>query len=96
MQVVSPEELSAMKAQDASFGVDVVIDCSGAVPALEAGFELLKPGGKLIVFGIAAPHAKMRISPFDVYKKELTVLGNTMNPYTFNKSIGFVSGMKKL
>ncbi|KAK3932167.1 D-arabitol-phosphate dehydrogenase [Frankliniella fusca] len=96
VKVVSPDELKAMRASDPSFGVDVAIDASGAVPALEAGFELLKPGGKLIVFGIAAPDVKMRISPYDVYKKELTVLGNTMNPYTFNKSIGFVSGMKDM
>lgn len=60
MEVVSPDELQAMKTKDPNFGVDVAIDCSGAVPALEASFELLKPGGKLIVFGIAAPDVKMR------------------------------------
>ncbi|KAJ1525073.1 hypothetical protein ONE63_009917 [Megalurothrips usitatus] len=96
LRVVSPAELQATKAKNPDFGVDVAIDCSGAVPALEAGFELLKPGGKLIVFGIAAPDVKMRISPYDVYKKELSVLGNTMNPFTFNKAVSFVSGMKSM
>lgn len=96
LHVVSPDELAAKKAADRDFGFDVVIDCSGAIPALESGFELLKPRGKLIVFGIAAPDAKMRVSPYEFYRKELTLLGNTMNPYTFNKSIGYVSGMKEL
>lgn len=34
-----------------------------------------------------------RINPFQIYQKELTVLGNTMNPYTMKKSINFVNGM---
>lgn len=33
-------------------GADVVVDCSGAVPALEAGLEMTKRGGRIVMAGI--------------------------------------------
>ena len=93
VQVVHPDELMAARSRDFSWGVDVCIDCSGAAPALEAAVNLLKPGGKLLVFGVANPKARMSISPYEIYKKELTILGVMTNPFSFIKSIGFLESM---
>ncbi|XP_034234502.1 D-altritol 5-dehydrogenase-like [Thrips palmi] len=93
VQVVHPDELMAARSRDFSWGVDVCIDCSGAAPALEAAVTLLRPGGKLLVFGVAAPQARMSISPYEIYKKELTILGVMINPFSFVKSIGFLEAM---
>ncbi|XP_052133652.1 D-altritol 5-dehydrogenase [Frankliniella occidentalis] len=93
VQVCHPEELLAARSRDFSWGVDVCIDCSGAAPAMECAVNLLRAGGKLLVFGVAAPHARMSISPYEIYKKELTILGVMVNPFSFNKSIGFLEAM---
>lgn len=45
---------------------DVVVDCSGSGPAMEAAIPLLGPGGRLCVFGVANPKAKFSIEPFQV------------------------------
>ncbi|MHC4640834.1 MAG: zinc-binding dehydrogenase [Planctomycetota bacterium] len=53
-------------------GLDVVIECCGQQDALDQAFDILKPGGRLVLIGTAREE---RIS-FDVDKfkrKELTV-----------------------
>ncbi|KAJ1520739.1 hypothetical protein ONE63_003834 [Megalurothrips usitatus] len=91
VEVLHPSEI----AKAYSGEVDVCIDCSGSAAAMETAVSILRPGGKLLVFGVADPKARMSISPFDVYKKELTILGVMVNPFSFNKSIGFLESMNE-
>lgn len=58
--IVSPAELKAYRTRDPDWGVDLVIDCSGYVPAMEEAVTYLNPGGKLCMFGVSSPDAKMR------------------------------------
>lgn len=60
MQVVHPDELLSARSRDFSWGVDVCVDCSGSSAALEAAMGLLRAGGKLLIFGVAHPQARMR------------------------------------
>ena len=50
---VSPADLKDYQA-------DLIIDCSGAAPAIEKAVDLLAPGGKLCIFGVASPQARVR------------------------------------
>lgn len=45
---------------------DIAVDCSGFGPAMEAAVPLLGPGGRLCIFGVAHPQAKLTIEPFQV------------------------------
>lgn len=45
---------------------DIAVDCSGSAPAMEAAISLLDHGGRLCVFGVANPKAKLSIEPFQV------------------------------
>lgn len=42
------------------------MDCSGNAPAMELGMSLLRHGGRLCIFGVANPKAKLSIEPFQV------------------------------
>jgi len=53
-KIVAPQELAS------DYRADLVIDCSGAAPAIEKALDLLAPGGKLCVFGVASPKARVR------------------------------------
>jgi NADPH2:quinone reductase len=64
-------------------GFDCVIDATGVPGAIEAAFDMVKRGGKLLVFGVAPPDAQVSIPPFRIYNDEITVLGSmaVLNSY---------------
>lgn len=74
-------------------GYDLVVDCSGSGPAMEAAVPLLNRGGKLCVFGVASPNSKITIEPFQIYMKELSVIGVNINPFTFPKGLALLAAM---
>ncbi|XP_025073226.1 LOW QUALITY PROTEIN: D-arabinitol dehydrogenase 1-like [Pogonomyrmex barbatus] len=74
---------------------DLAVDCSGYAPAMESAVSLLGQGGRLCVFGVANSKAKISIEPFQVYKKELNIIGVNINPYCFLKGIALVQSMSE-
>ncbi|XP_058800801.1 D-altritol 5-dehydrogenase-like isoform X3 [Phymastichus coffea] len=72
---------------------DVIIDCSGNGPAIEATIPLLARGGKYGIFGIASPDTQVSINPYQMYKKEIQICSVNINPYTFPKAIGLLQAM---
>ncbi|KAF7405225.1 hypothetical protein HZH66_004131 [Vespula vulgaris] len=72
---------------------DLVVDCSGSGPAMETAMQLLKPGGCLCMFGVANPKTKMSIEPYQIFKKELSIVGVNINPHTFPRSLSLLEAM---
>ncbi|XP_015595006.1 D-arabinitol dehydrogenase 1 isoform X2 [Cephus cinctus] len=85
-EVKAPAELKGRE-------YDLAIDCSGSGPAMESAVPLLGRGGRLCVFGVASPQAKLTLEPFQIYMKELAIVGVNINPYTFLKGISLVEAM---
>ncbi|CAB3380057.1 Hypothetical predicted protein [Cloeon dipterum] len=82
---------TVLAAQNPEF--DLVVDCSGSAVAMQQAVKWLKMGGKLMVFGVANPKAVMEVSPYDIMKKELTILGALTNPFTFPEAIAILKMM---
>nr|CAD7613936.1 unnamed protein product [Timema genevievae] len=59
-EIISPKELKAKKQADSSWGVDLVIECSGHAPAIEEALMLLRSGGTLCIFGVSSSEARIR------------------------------------
>ena len=57
-------------------GYDVVIDATGSVDAMGQGLTLLRTGGTMLVYGMAAEQARLPVNPYDVFRRELTVKGS--------------------
>ncbi|XP_072758255.1 sorbitol dehydrogenase-like [Anoplolepis gracilipes] len=74
---------------------DIAVDCSGSAPAMEAAISLLGHGGRLCVFGVANPKVKMSIEPFQIYKKELTIVGALVNPFSFLKGLALLQPLSE-
>ncbi|KAJ6635069.1 D-arabinitol dehydrogenase 1 [Pseudolycoriella hygida] len=72
---------------------DLVVDCSGSGPAMESAAKLLKHGGCLCIFGVANPNATMTLRPFEIFMKELKVIGVNINLFTFPKALQLVQAM---
>lgn len=60
---------------------DLAIDCSGYAPAMEAAVSLLSQGGRLCIFGVASPKAKLAIEPFKVYKSNINLQSSDSKYY---------------
>jgi D-arabinitol dehydrogenase (NADP+) len=68
-------------------GFDIVIDATGALSVLERGTALLADGGTLFVYGMTAEQAVLPISPYDVFRRELTIKGSFSQSFSFDRAI---------
>jgi 2-desacetyl-2-hydroxyethyl bacteriochlorophyllide A dehydrogenase len=68
--VTSADEL------DRPRGWDNVIDCTGVLAAIEDGLPRVISGGTFQQFGVADETAVARYSPFDVYRREIRIIGS--------------------
>lgn len=57
-------------------GVEVAIDASGALPAIESAYRSLRRGGRLVLVGLPNPAAKWRLSPAALVADDITVRGS--------------------
>jgi 2-desacetyl-2-hydroxyethyl bacteriochlorophyllide A dehydrogenase len=73
-------------------GFDVVIDCTGVPSVIEHTFTNARDEGKVLFFGVAPTEATIQIRPYDVYKKDLEILGTFALRYTFHQAIGLMRG----
>lgn len=71
-------------------GWDVVIDATGAVPAIEDGLRRVRPGGTFLVFGVASGEARAKFSPFDVYRNEIRIIGSMAVLHSFERALDLV------
>jgi 2-desacetyl-2-hydroxyethyl bacteriochlorophyllide A dehydrogenase len=66
---------------------DVVIDCTGVIPAIEDGLKRVKPGGTFLHFGVAAADKMANYSPFRVYRDEITITGTMASLSSFDRAV---------
>lgn len=68
-------------------GWEVVIDCTGVVPAIEDALARMRRGGTFQQFGVAPSEATARISPFRVYNDEITIVGCMAVMHSFGRAV---------
>lgn len=71
--------------------VDVVIDCAGRVNTCEYSVEHAGKGAQVMLFGLTGPDDEMKVKPFSMFKKELTIKASFVNPDSFEKSIALLA-----
>ena len=71
-------------------GFDVVVDCTGVPAVVEHMPAHARKNGKLLYFGVNPPAARVQISPYDVYRRDLTILGSYAERYTFHDAIALL------
>jgi threonine dehydrogenase-like Zn-dependent dehydrogenase len=88
-----PEELLASHNKKTNF--DVVIDCSGNPIAIEQSINWLNPLGKFMFFGICSKDTMIRINPFKIFQKELSLFGSVINPFTFSRALELIQQIRR-
>lgn len=69
-----------------SRGADVIVELTGALPVLQSAFEIVRPGGRIVVGSVYSGFAdKVELLP--IMRKELTIRGSK-GPYPHLKTDG--------
>jgi len=88
----SAEDLrsSVMQATE-GWGADVVIECVGSERTAQQALDLVGDGGSVLLFGVAPEAARVAVSPFEIYRKEIRVTGSFTNPFTHGRALALIS-----
>lgn len=72
--------------QCGSRGADVVVELTGALPVLQSAFQVVRPGGRIVVGSVYSGFADS-VELLPIMRKELTILG-AKGPYPHLKTDG--------
>jgi len=94
----APNWREALDGATGALGFDAVIDAVGSSGTFEQAVALAARGGRILVFGVAPMEATAKIRPYDIFQRELTVVGSFVNPYTHERSVHLLPqmGLEKL
>ena len=67
-------------------GFATIIDAVGGSQTLEFAVAQAARRGRIMVFGVAPPAAQAAVRPYEIFVKELTILGSAINPYTHERA----------
>jgi 2-desacetyl-2-hydroxyethyl bacteriochlorophyllide A dehydrogenase len=84
--VASTDEL------DRERGWQLVVDASGNASAIQEGLSLVRRAGTFVVFGVARGDARVELSPYDVFSRELTIVGSNSVRHTFGRALAVLAG----
>ncbi|HVY48107.1 MAG TPA: zinc-dependent alcohol dehydrogenase family protein, partial [Minicystis sp.] len=79
-------DLPARLATVAPYGFDVVIDATGVARVVQESLRYVAPGGRYLVFGVCAPHETAAISPFEIYRRDLEIVGSFAIRRTYDRA----------
>lgn len=91
---IHADKLDAHAASVAPRGYDVVVDVTGAPPVIEGMFQYARPRGKLWQFGVAPDTATVQISPYELFRKDLSYIGSFAVCRTFHPAIMMIKSGK--
>lgn len=72
---------------------DVVIDATGAVPVLESAIGLASRGGTILVYGVAGAAEHLTVSPYEIFKRELTIMGSYAQALNIGRAVTYLKNL---
>ncbi len=75
----------------AGITVDKVIECGGIVATAELALEVAGPGATVVLFGVAAPEARVPFNTYAAFTKELVIKTSYINPGTMQRAIDLLA-----
>ena len=83
----APEQTAQQLRGLAPDGFDVVIDATGVPAVLEQCPPLTAVGGTVLVYGVTPEQAVWPVSPYDVFRRELTIKGSFSQAFSFDRAL---------
>lgn len=83
--VTSTDEL------DRDRGWQLVVDASGNASAIQEGLSLVRRAGTFLVFGVSRGDARVELSPYEVFSRELTIVGSNSVRHSFGRALALLA-----
>jgi len=71
-------------------GFDIVIDATGAEAVIQHMPQFAKMGAKLVIYGVAAAKDRITISPYEIFQKELKLIGSFAQTHCFDRAVAYI------
>ena len=82
-----PADDRAAVARLAQGGFDLVVDATGVPAVLQGALAYARAGGTVWSFGVAPAEARIEVSPFELFRRDLTLFGSFALNRTFDRAI---------
>jgi threonine dehydrogenase-like Zn-dependent dehydrogenase len=68
-------------------GCDVVFEAVGHPATITDALRIVRRAGTVVIVGVSDPQARLEISPFDIFARELTIRGCFTRRLTFDRGL---------
>jgi 2-desacetyl-2-hydroxyethyl bacteriochlorophyllide A dehydrogenase len=75
----------------APFGFPVVIDATGAPAVIAQALGFVSPRGRYLQFGVAPQGATVPWAPYEIFRRDITIIGSFALCYTFQPAIAWLA-----
>jgi threonine dehydrogenase-like Zn-dependent dehydrogenase len=89
--VVTPDELHRLR-DFAPLGFELVAEATGLPSVLEDAVDHARPGGTVWVFGVAAGDARASVSPYQLFRRDLSLVGSFAVNQTVPRAVAMIAG----
>jgi L-iditol 2-dehydrogenase len=72
-------------------GVDVAFEAAGVAGTFGEALAVARRGGRVVVVGAAPSSLTVPVSPFDIFARELQVVGSHLNPFTHGRAVALAA-----
>jgi 2-desacetyl-2-hydroxyethyl bacteriochlorophyllide A dehydrogenase len=73
------------------YGYAIVIDATGVPEVIQLALQFLKPRGQYLQFGVTSKGVKIQWEPYEIYHKDLTIIGTFALCYTFQPAVAWLA-----
>ena len=77
-----------------SGGVDVVIESAGLPKTVAQSFDVVRPGGKIVLFGVNNPETRVSFSPYQIFRNEISIVGSVLSGNAYPRTINLIASEK--
>jgi 2-desacetyl-2-hydroxyethyl bacteriochlorophyllide A dehydrogenase len=73
---------------------DAVVDATGAVAVMSRTLDFVRPGGKILLFGVPPAGAMMTVEAFPIFRKGLTILSSFTSLRNSYQALGLLKSRR--
>jgi L-iditol 2-dehydrogenase len=75
-------------------GLDRVIEAVGLASTIEQAVHMARRGGSVVVMGVTSHDAELKISPYQLYERQLTIRGSFIRNFDFQRAVRLLDRLR--